>query len=173
MTSLAKTLEIRTSPHIVSGRSVDFIMLQVVLALLPVAVFSVFVFGLAAALTLSTAVGSCVLMEHFICRMSRRPTTVGDWSVTITGLLYGLTLPPGLPLWMTAIGGVIAVAMGKWLFGGLGINLFNPALVGRAVLQAAFPVALTSWVPGLQAGRFTSVPSSTLTLPFTTPVYDA
>jgi electron transport complex protein RnfD len=73
---------------------------------------------------------------------------------------------------MVAVGGIIGVALGKLLFGGLGYNLFNPALVGRAILQAAFPVAMTSWVSGFTAGRFTSLPSSTLTLPFTKPFYD-
>ncbi|NNK06682.1 MAG: RnfABCDGE type electron transport complex subunit D [Myxococcales bacterium] len=168
-----KTLEIRTSPHILSGYSVDTIMFNVVLALLPVAGFCVFAFGLAGLLTLSVAVVSCVVTEDLICRATSKPSTVGDWSVTITGLLYGLTLPPGLPLWMTAVGGVICVALGKTLFGGLGYNTFNPALVGRAVLQAAFPVAMTSWIPGFAAGRFSSLPLSTLTLPFTSPEYDA
>ena len=69
--------------------------------------------------------------------------------MTITGLLYGLTLPPALPLWMVACGGIIGVAMGKFLFGGLGYNAFNPALVGRAFLQAAFPAAMTSWTPAM------------------------
>jgi electron transport complex protein RnfD len=173
MSRLAKTLEIRTSPHILSGNSVDTIMFNVVLALLPATIFAVWVFGLAGLLTLITAVGSCVLTEHLMCLSAKRTSTVGDWSVTITGLLYGLTLPPGLPLWMVAVGGFIGVALGKWLFGGLGGNPFNPALVGRAILQAAFPVAMTSWVPGLLPGRFSSLPSSTLTLPFTEPVYDA
>ncbi|NNE20871.1 MAG: RnfABCDGE type electron transport complex subunit D [Myxococcales bacterium] len=173
MANGGKTLEIRTSPHILSGYSVDTIMFNVVLALLPVAGFAVFAFGLAGLLTLSMAVASCVLTEHLICRAAGKPSTVGDWSVTITGLLYGLTLPPSLPLWMVAAGGVICVALGKALFGGLGYNTFNPALVGRAVLQAAFPVAMTSWIPGFAAGRFSSVPSSTLTLPFTSPEYDA
>ena len=168
-----KTLEIRTSPHILSGYSVDTIMFNVVLALLPITAFAVFAFGLAGLLTLSMALASCVLTEHVICRLASKPTTVGDWSVTITGLLYGLTLPPNLPLWMVAVGGVICVAMGKALFGGLGYNTFNPALVGRAVLQAAFPVAMTSWIPGFGAGRFSSLPLSTLTLPFSEPEYDA
>jgi electron transport complex protein RnfD len=172
MAKLAKTLEIRTSPHILSGHSVDTIMFNVVLALLPTTVFAVYAFGLAALLTLTTALLSCLLTEHLICRLAGKSSTIGDWSVTITGLLYGLTLPPGLPLWMTAVGGVIAVGLGKALFGGLGFNPFNPALVGRAVLQAAFPVAMTSWVPGLTPGRFSSLPSSTLTLPFTEPLYD-
>jgi electron transport complex protein RnfD len=74
---------------------------------------------------------------------------------------------------MVAVGGLICVAMGKALFGGLGYNTFNPALVGRAVLQAAFPVAMTTWIPGFMAGRFSSLPSSTLTLPFTEPTVDA
>jgi len=168
-----KTLEIRTSPHILSGSSVDTIMFNVVLALLPVTGFAVFAFGLAGLLTLSMALVSCVLTEHLICRATGKPTTIGDWSVTITGLLYGLTLPPCLPLWMVAVGGVIGVAMGKALFGGLGYNTFNPALVGRAVLQAAFPVAMTTWIPGFSAGRFSTLPASTLTLPFTVPTVDA
>jgi electron transport complex protein RnfD len=168
-----KTLEIRTSPHILSGYSVDSIMFNVVLALLPATAFAIFAFGLAGLLTLTMALASCVLTEHLICRATGKASTVGDWSVTITGLLYGLTLPPGLPLWMVAVGGVICVAMGKALFGGLGYNTFNPALVGRAVLQAAFPVAMTTWIPGFTAGRFTSLPSSTLTWPFTEPAVDA
>ena len=173
MTAPARTLEIRTSPHVLSGHSVDTIMFNVVLALLPITGFAVYAFGLAGLLTLSMALASCVLTEHVICRLAGKPTTVGDWSVTITGLLYGLTLPPNLPLWMVAVGGVICVAMGKALFGGLGYNTFNPALVGRAVLQAAFPVAMTSWIPGFGAGRFSSLPLSTLTLPFSEPEYDA
>ena len=173
MTTPGKTLEIRTSPHILSGNSVDTIMFNVVLALLPVTAFAVYAFGLAGLLTLSMALTSCVLTEHLICRATGKPSTVGDWSVTITGLLYGLTLPPGLPLWMVAVGGLICVAMGKALFGGLGYNTFNPALVGRAVLQAAFPVAMTTWIPGFMAGRFSSLPSSTLTLPLTEPAVDA
>jgi electron transport complex protein RnfD len=170
---LKKTLEIRTSPHILSGYSVDTIMFNVVLALLPTVAFAIYAFGLTALLTLTVALASCALTEHLICRGSGKKSTITDWSVVITGLLYGLTLPPGLPLWMTAVGGIIAVAVGKALFGGLGYNPFNPALVGRAVLQAAFPVSLTTWIPGFSAGRFTSLPSSTLTLPFTEPVYDA
>lgn len=173
MSAPSKTLEIRTSPHILSGYSVDSIMFNVVLALLPVTAFSIYAFGLAGLLTLSMALTSCVLTEHLICRATGKPTTIGDWSVTITGLLYGLTLPPSLPLWMVAVGGIICVAMGKALFGGLGYNTFNPALVGRAVLQAAFPVAMTTWIAGFTASRFTSLPSSTLTWPFTEPTVDA
>ncbi|WP_146394268.1 RnfABCDGE type electron transport complex subunit D [Planctomycetes bacterium CA13] len=171
MTRLAKTLTIRSSPHIRANSGVDTIMFNVVLAMLPVCFYSVYVFGLASLLVLVTATVSCVLTEHVLCRINGKPTTIGDWSVTITGILYGLTLPPSLPLWMVFAGGVIAVAVAKYLFGGLGYNTFNPALVGRAILQAAFPAAMTTW-PDAPVNRYGSLPSSTLALPLTKPVYD-
>lgn len=173
MTAPAKTLEIRTSPHIVSGYSVDSIMFNVVWALLPTVAFGVVAFGISGALTIGMAVLSCLAAEHGICRATGRPTTIGDGSVLITGILYGLTLPPGLPLWMNAVGGFVAVGLGKSLFGGLGKNPFNPALVGRAVLQAAFPVSMTTWVAGFAPDRFTKPVSSVLAFPFGQPVYDS
>jgi electron transport complex protein RnfD len=168
----APTLEIRTSPHIVSGYSVDTIMFNVVLALLPTTAFAVYAFGLAAFLVLTTAVASCLLTERLASWLSGAESSLGDWSVAITGLLYGLTLPPGLPLCMVAVGGFFGVTLGKTLFGGLGMNAFNPALVGRAFVQAAFPVAMTSWMPAFTPDRFAALPASTLTAPFTQPLYD-
>lgn len=170
MATSIRTLQIRSSPHIHSGTSVDTIMFHVVLALMPACVFAIYHFGLSALMVLSTAVLTSVLTEHLVCLANRRPTTVGDWSVTITGLLYGMTLPPSLPLWMVAVGGVFAVGVGKMLFGGLGSNVFNPALVGRAFLQAAFPVAMTSW-PALPENRFAVIAESTFALPLTRPAY--
>lgn len=172
MPTLQKTLEIRTSPHVLSGHSVDTIMFNVVLALLPVTLFSMFAFGWAAVLVLLVAVGSCLLTERWLCRLGGRPSTLRDWSAVITGLLYGLTLPPTLPLWMVAIGGIVGIALGKALFGGLGSNPFNPALVGRAVLQATFPVSMTTWMPAFDPARFSRVPGATLTFPFAEPIYD-
>lgn len=172
MDSLNKTLEIRTSPYIESGDSVEVIMRNVVWALLPVTLFAVWLFGLAALLLLATSLLTCVLTEYILCRLTQRDSTISDWSVVITGLIFGLTLPPGLPLWMVVVGGILAVALGKFLFGGLGYNSFNPALVGRAFLQAAFPAAMTTWTPVFSSDRFHTLPSSTLTMPFTTPVYD-
>ena len=173
MTGSSKTLELRTSPHIASGMTVDRIMFHVVLAMLPTAAFAVYLFGLTGLLTLATAVLSCILTEHVLCRLSGTDTTLGDWSAVITGLLLGLTLPPGLPLWMAAAGGVIAIGLGKFLFGGLGSNPFNPALVGRAVLQAAFPISMTSWMAAFGSERFGSVPTSVLAWPFAAPTYDS
>lgn len=166
-----RTLEIRSSPHIASGHGTNVIMFNVVLALLPVTAYAIYAWGLAALLNLAVAIGSCLATEHLLCRLNHRASTVSDWSVVITGILYGLILPPGLALWMVALGGILAVGVGKILFGGLGCNCFNPALVGRAFLQAAFPVPMTSW-PLMPADRFTALPSSLLAPPFTEPVYD-
>ena len=167
------TLDISTSPHIFKGRSTNQIMKNVVWALLPVVFFSVYAFGLNALLVISTATIASVLTEHVLCKLSKKQTTVGDYSAVITGILLGLTLPPSFPLWMAFIGGVIGIALGKYIFGGLGYNVFNPALVARAVLQAAFPVAITTWHPGFLPDRFSTVASSILTLPFMEPKFDA
>ena len=167
-----KTLHISTSPHIVKGLSTETIMQNVVWALVPVAVFAIYSFGISALLVLSVSTATCVLTEHLLCRYADKESTISDWSAVITGLLLGLTLPPGFPLWMTFVGGVIAIALGKYIFGGLGYNVFNPALVGRAVLQAAFPVAITTWSPAMLADRFTRVISSTFTMPFMEPEVD-
>lgn len=172
MDKIKKTLNISSSPHIHSGSNVETIMRNVVLALLPVTLYAIFVFGLSALLVIFTAILTCVLTEHLLCRYANRKSTVNDWSIIITGLIYGLTLPPGLPLWMVVVGGVFAVVIGKFIFGGLGYNPFNPALVGRAFLQAAFPSSMTSWVTPFAEDRFISMPSSTLTFPFTSPIYD-
>jgi electron transport complex protein RnfD len=169
---VSKLLEIGSSPHITDGASVDNIMFNVVLALLPVTVFAVYAFGSGAALVLATAIVSCVLTEHLLCKWTGQASTVGDWSVVITGLLFGLTLPPDLPLWMVVVGSVFGTGVGKFLFGGLGMNAFNVALVGRAFLQAAFPQAMTHWQTPFADDRFTHIPSSVLSIPFAEPVYD-
>lgn len=168
-----KNLEVGSSPHITSGGSVENIMRNVVVALLPVCAFSVYAFGIAAVLILFTASVTCIVSEHVLCKFSGQGSTIGDWSAAVTGIIYGLTLPPDLSLWMVVVGGIFAIAVGKFLFGGLGSNAFNPALVGRAFLQAAFPSAMTHWALPFDASRFVDLPPSTLTLPFARPAYDA
>ncbi len=163
------TLEIRTSPHVVSGYGVDAIMFNVALALLPTTLFAIWAFGLAAFVTLAGAVASCLAAEWVACRATGREATLGDGSALVTGLLYGLTLPPACPLWIVVIGGFVAVGLGKALFGGLGQNPFNPALVGRAFLQAAFPVAMTTFGPAFADGRFFSLPVAVLAAPLGRP----
>lgn len=166
MTTVTPIIELRTSPHMHAERSVDMIMRNVVYALLPICAYSVWLFGISALALIVTTTGSCLLIEHLFCKFGHRRTTISDYSVAITGILLALTLPPGFPLWMGVVGSFIAVALGKMLFGGLGFNIFNPALVGRAFLQAAFPVAITSYTPAVAIERFTEFIPSTLALPF-------
>lgn len=170
---LSRTLDISTSPHITKGIGTDDIMRNVAYALIPVAMFAVYAFGWTALLLLSTTTMAAVLTEHWLCRWAKKPTTINDWSAVITGLLLGLTLPPNFPLWMAFAGGMIGIGLGKYAFGGLGYNVFNPALVGRAVLQAAFPVAITTWYPAFGTDRFSTISRSSLTFPFMEPQTDA
>lgn len=169
---LSKTLQIRTSPHITKGIGTNDIMRNVVYALIPVVFFAVFAFGLSALMVILSATAASVLTEHYLCKWSGRESTISDWSAVITGLLLGLTLPPSFPLWMAFIGGMISIALGKYVFGGLGYNVFNPALVGRALLQAAFPVAITTWYPAFLPERFSSFSVATFTWPFMEPAID-
>lgn len=144
-------------------------MRNVIYALLPICLFAIYQFGISALALIITVLFSCLLTEYLFNRLAGRPATLNDYSAAITGLLLALTLPPGFPLWMGAVAGFMAIGLGKSLFGGLGFNVFNPALVGRAFVQAAFPVAITTWTPGYVAGRFSEFIPSTLTLPFMVP----
>lgn len=170
MSKEQKTVEIRTSPHMRKVISVEQIMRNVVFALLPICVWSIYQFGLSAIALLVVTVLSCIATESFFCWMSGRDNSLSDFSVVITGILLALTLPPGFPLWMAAVAGFIGVGLGKSLFGGLGQNIMNPALVGRAFVQAAFPVAITTWTPSMAPGRFQEFIPSTFALPFMSPV---
>jgi len=132
---------ITASPHLGGRDSTPKIMWSVVASLVPVMAASVFYFGPSAVLVISSATAGALLVERFFGAKG----ALGDGSALITGLLLGLTLPPGLPIWMAFVGGAFSIGFGKLIFGGLGQNIFNPALLGRAFLQAAFPVALTTW----------------------------
>lgn len=163
------SMELRTSPHLVSERSVERIMKHVVLSMLPICAFSIWQYGLSALALLLVVTATCLLTERLLNRAAHQPSTLGDWSATITGILLALTLPPSFPLWMGVVAGFVAIAIGKALFGGLGFNVFNPALIGRAFVQAAFPVAITTWVPAFSAQRFSEFVPTTLTAPLMMP----
>ncbi|MFK5986242.1 MAG: RnfABCDGE type electron transport complex subunit D [Pseudomonadota bacterium] len=163
-------IELRTSPHVLGTLSLPQIMRQVVYALLPICGFAIYQFGLSALALILVVIISCLLTEHGFNRLAGRKNTLLDASALITGILLALTLPPSFPLWMGAVAGFIAISMGKVLFGGLGFNSFNPALMGRAFVQAAFPVAITSWTPAFMAERFTQFIPSTMSIPFTIPI---
>lgn len=118
--------------------------------LVPPLILSVFIFGFQTLIISLVSVLSCVLTEAISQRLLRRPVTIKDGSAVITGLLLAYVIPPGVPYWMPILGGVMAIYVTKQLFGGLGFNIFNPALIGRAFLMASFPVAMTSaWLTPL------------------------
>lgn len=163
-------VEIRTAPHLKQARSVEEIMRNVVWSLIPVCAFSVYQYGISAAALIIVVTATCLAAERLLNRALGTPSTLNDWSCVITGLLLALSLPPSFPLWMGAVAGLAAVALGKMIFGGLGYNPFNPALVGRAFVQAAFPTAIASFVPAFAARRFVEFVPSTWTTPLMSPL---
>ena len=143
---------LRWAPHLRTRETTQAIMFSVVLALTPAAVGSVFFFGWRALALMLSCIGSCVLAEAAVQRMLRRRVRVSDGSAVVTGLLLAFCLPPGLPLWMGALGGALCIVLAKELAGGLGYNIFNPALAGRAILLASFPVEMTRFLPPFARG---------------------
>lgn len=141
-----KTLVISQSPHIQSLRTTSDAMRHVVVALLPALAVGVWRFGVSAAAVVAVAALSCLASEWLIARfvMGRRVAFFG-WAPLVTGLLLGMNLPSGIPLWAVVIGSLFAIGVGKMAFGGLGCNIFNPALVGRVFLLLSFPALMTSW----------------------------
>lgn len=143
-----KLLRVSPSPHVYGEDSVPRLMYGVVISLLPALVISVLYFGPRAFLVTAVAVASCVFFEYIIQRfIMKTGASVGDGSAAVTGLLLAFCLPYSIPLWLVALGSLVAIGVGKMSFGGLGNNPFNPALVGRVFLFISFPVAMTSY-PG-------------------------
>ncbi|MGC4079636.1 MAG: RnfABCDGE type electron transport complex subunit D [Rubrivivax sp.] len=163
------SVEIRSAPHIKADSGVAKIMRNVVWSLLPVCAFYVWQYGLSALASIVVVTLSCLAAERFFVRQGGQSGDLNDWSATITGLLLALSLPPGFPLWMGVIAGVVSIALGKAIFGGIGHNLFNPALVGRAFAQAAFPVAIALYTPSFIPERFASFIPTTLAVPLMMP----
>lgn len=132
-------------PHIRTPESTPRIMFSVVAALIPATLVGLYFFGSNAAWTLLWSVGSALGTEWLIRRTRGEKDTLGDGSAAVTGLLLGLTMPPSSPWWLSAIGGAFAIGIGKQVYGGLGHNIFNPALISRVFLLIAFPVEMTTW----------------------------
>jgi len=141
-----RSLILHAAPFVRTPVTTRGLMYDVLLALSLVLVAAVYHFGLSAITGVLVATLGALLAELLFTPLRPRLQCLSDGSGLLTGVLLGLTLPPGLPLWMAFVGGIVAIGIGKVAFGGLGQNLFNPALVGRAFLQAAFPTAMTSWV---------------------------
>jgi len=136
-----------SSPHIHSGDSIRSQMMSVIWALMPAACVSVYMFGWLAVFQISSAMLACLATEWLTLKwMGRSTSPLGDASAALTGLLLALTLPALTPWWMTILGGVFAIGLGKQVYGGLGYNPFNPALSARIILLISFPLQMTTWV---------------------------
>ena len=138
-----------SSPHAHAKTSVSRIMLDVIVALLPTTAAGIWFFGMPAVWTIATCVATCLVTEA-LCRLAmKRENTLGDLSAVVTGLLLALNLPAGLPLWMAVVGSVFAIGVAKQVFGGLGMNPFNPALAARAFMLISFTGPMTTWLKPL------------------------
>ena len=139
-------LLVSPSPHIHGKVSTRSLMLDVVIALIPAVLVSVVFYGWKELLVLGVSVGSCLLLEHLITvYLLKKPTTLGDMSAVVTGILLALNVPYTTPWWIVLIGAVAAMGVAKMTFGGLGQNIFNPALVGRVFLLVSYPTYMTHW----------------------------
>lgn len=146
-------LTIKPSPHVKSQWSVQRCMWSVVVGLLPTICVGIWVFGISALWVLSISILTCLLVEWVINKfLFNRRTTLTDGSAMITAILLACNLPACLPWWMVVIGSVVAIGIGKMSFGGLGTNIWNPALVGRVFLLISFPAAMTTWPKGVDSG---------------------
>ncbi len=141
-----KKLFVSPSPHIRTKETVKNIMWDVVIALTPAMIASIYFFGMNAVSVISVSVLSAVVSEALVQKLMKRKVKISDGSAVITGILFALVVPPALPWWLTMIGSSVSIIIGKMVFGGLGHNVFNPALVGRAFLTASWPVAMTTWL---------------------------
>ena len=164
-------LVVSSSPHVHAELTTQKIMMWVLIALAPSGVMGVWYYGLRALAIMIVCVASCVLSEYAWQKLTHRPVTVGDLSAAVTGLMLAFNLPVSIPLWMSAVGGAFAIIVVKQFYGGLGCNIVNPALAGRAMMLASWPVAMTTWTLDgvttatplalIKAGQLEQLPSLT------------
>ncbi len=149
MIEIKNKLTVSASPHVRSARTTSGIMLDVIVALMPALIASVFIFGPKSFLLSAVCVGVCVLSEYIARKVMKRSNTIGDLSAVVTGLLLAFNLPVDAPLWVAAIGSVFAIVVIKQFFGGIGQNFINPALGARIVLLTSFPTEMATWAKPL------------------------
>jgi len=140
-----KKLTINVSPHIFTHQDTRYLMKSVLKALIPAVAAGIYFFRVQAVLVMLACIAGCVLAEYSVQRVREKKVRINDLSAVLSGVLLALVLPPAIPLWMAFLGGLVAIGLGKKIFGGIGCNIFNPALLARAFLMAAFPIALTTW----------------------------
>lgn len=161
---MSNLLNVSPSPHVHGKESTQKLMLNVVIALIPAFITSVFYFGIGAIIVTATSVASCLIFEYLIQRfILKKPLSITDGSALVTGILLAFNLPSNIPVFIVIIGSFVSIAVAKMTFGGLGNNPFNPALVGRVFMLISFPVQMTSWpVPkGLGTGYTDAVTGAT------------
>ena len=163
-TSIKGRLTVSASPHKRTADTTRGIMLDVILALIPALILSVVLFGPRALLVTVVSVAACVLFEFLARKVMKRSMTIGDLSAVVTGILLAFNLPSTIPLWMVVIGDAVAIIVVKQFFGGIGQNFVNPALVGRIVLMASFPVQMSDY-PAPFAWRMPEVSAVTSATP--------
>lgn len=140
-----RLLVVSSSPHIHSPLDTQKIMAYLLIALAPAGLAGIYFFGIRAAIVMAVCVVSCVLFEYAWNAISHKPQSINDLSAAVTGLLLAYNLPPTIPFWMAVIGSLFAIIVVKQLFGGLGCNIVNPALAGRAFMLSSWPVPMTTW----------------------------
>ena len=143
---MANKLIVSAAPHITSADSTSKIMQRVCIALLPALAASVVIYGFSALLLTAVTVAACVLFEYGYCKLMGRDTTINDFSAVVTGMLLAFNLPAGMPVWMAVVGALISIVVVKQLFGGLGYNFANPAIVGRIALALGFTGRMTTYI---------------------------
>ncbi|MBQ5639581.1 MAG: RnfABCDGE type electron transport complex subunit D, partial [Bacteroidales bacterium] len=143
---MGKSLLVSPSPHLHANVSTTSLMRDVIIALVPASIVSVLFYGWAALLVFALSIVSCVLVEWVITKyLMKKPSTVGDLSAVVTGLLLAMNLPATTPWWIILIGAIVAIGVAKMSFGGLGQNIFNPAITARVFLLISFPSYMTNW----------------------------
>lgn len=143
---MERLFRIGSSPHIRTKENVEKIMYDVIIALIPALLVSIYFFGLKALLVTLVSVIACVFTEYLINKFLKKEESHFDGSAVITGILFAYVIPVTLPIKFVILGSFISIALGKMVFGGLGHNIFNPALVGRIFLMISYPVAMTNWI---------------------------
>lgn len=143
---MAKILKMGPSPHIRTKETVDDVMYDVIIALLPALLAACYFFGIRAIVVTAVSILSCMVTEFICQKLMKQDVQIFDGSAIITGVLYAFVIPPYMSLVYVIVGAVVSIVLGKMVFGGLGHNIFNPALVGRAFVQASWPVAITTFM---------------------------
>ena len=143
---MANKLIVSAAPHITSADTTSKIMQRVCIALVPSLIASVIWFGISPLILTAVTVAACVLFEYAYCKMVGREVTINDFSAVVTGMLLAFNMPSGMPVWMAIVGAFIAIVVVKQLFGGLGFNFANPAIVGRIALALGYTGAMTTYV---------------------------